>query len=127
MLFFFLANRSNDSFLSPITCIARDKKEIIPYLHKSINKRVHPCFLIVLTLPKALILSKPFCLAILSNLTARMSQKSAKISKNKHGVRVMGLKSDSSASTPVSKSSALVEHQETLNLQPLQHEPPLVA
>ena len=127
MLFSFLANHPNSSILSPITCITRDKKEIIPYLHKSINKRDNPCFLIVLTLPKPLILSKPFFLTILSNLTARMSQKSAKIAKNKHGVKVMGLKSDSSASTPVSNSFALVEHHETLNLKPLQHEPPLVA
>src|ERR1044072_8230820 len=124
MLFSFLANRSNGSILSPITCRARDKKKIIPYLHKFINKRAHPCFRIVLTLPKPLILSKSFYLVILSNLTASMSQKSAKIAKNKHGVRVMGLKNDSSTSTPVSKSSALVEHQETLNLQPLQHDSP---
>ena|ERR1044072_4231229 len=118
MIFSFLADRSNGSILSPITCRARDKKEIIPYMHKSINKRINLSFLIVLTLPKLPLLAKPLCLAILSNLTARMFQKAAKIAKNKHGVKVMGLKSDSSLSSPISTSSVLVEHQKTLNLQP---------
>src|ERR1044072_4528824 len=34
---------------------------------------------------------------------------------------------DTSASPKVSKSSAIVEHQETLDLYPLQHEPPKTA
>ena len=38
----------------------------------------------------------------------------------------MGLKKDSSASKPISSATPIVEHQETLNIKPLQHEPPLV-
>src|ERR1044072_3208210 len=53
-----------------------------------------------------------------------MSSKTTKVAKNKHGVRVMGLKKDSSTTSSVPVSTALVEHQETLNVQPLLHEPP---
>src|ERR1044072_555337 len=103
MLFSFSINYLNGSFLSPITCRAREEKEIIPYLHKSINKRANPCYLIVLTLPKLLLLSKSLSLASLSYLTARMSQKAAKIATNKHSVKVMGLKNDSFVSPSISK------------------------
>ena len=38
----------------------------------------------------------------------------------------MGLKKDSSATPSVPLSTSLVEHQETLDIHPLLHEPPLV-
>ena len=53
-----------------------------------------------------------------------MSQKAAKIAKNKHGVKVMGLKNDSPSPTPISTSSVTVDPQEILDVQPVQHESP---
>src|ERR1044072_8996 len=106
MLLSFLHNRSNGSILSPITCSPREEGAIIHFLEKSINKRAQPNFLIVLLspqLPKLLLLSKPLCFATLIYPTARMSQKAAKIAKNKHGVKVMGLKANPSVSPSISK------------------------
>src|ERR1044072_1315666 len=127
MLFPFWLNRSNVSFLSPITWCAREIEAIIPFSENSIYNPVSHRFSIVPQLPKLLSLYKTLCSTFFLILTARMSSKSAKIAKNKHGVKVMGLKKDSSTSKLVSSASALVEHQETLNLTPLQHEPPLAA
>src|ERR1044072_3976524 len=105
MLFPFWLNRSNGSFLSPITWCAREVEAIIPFSEKSINNRAYHRFFIVLSLPqlpKLLLLFKTLCFTFFSILTARMSSKSAKIDKNKHGVKVIGLKKDSSESKPIS-------------------------
>src|ERR1044072_3476913 len=127
MLFSFWLNRSNGSFLSPTTWCAREIEAIIPFSENSINNRASHRLSIVPQLPKLLSHYKTLCSTFLFILTARMSSKSAKIAKTKHGVKVMGLKKDSSVSKSISSASALVEHQETLNLKPLQHAPPLVA
>ena len=124
MLFSFLLNCSNGSFLSPITWCAREVKVIIPFLENSINNCTQPTPLILFSLNQLLPLSKPSSPTTSLDLTAAMSSKLAKVAKNKHGVKVMGLKKDSSESPSVPKTSAMVESQETLNLQPLQHEPP---
>src|ERR1044072_4912327 len=116
MQFFFLLNRSNDSFLSPITWGAREVEVIIPFLENSINNCTQPTSLIVFSLNQLLPLSKPSSPTTPLNLTATMSSKSAKIEKNKHGVKVMGLKKDSSESPYAPKTSTPVESQETLNL-----------
>ena len=124
MLFSFLLNRSNDSFLSPITWCAREVEVIIPFLENSINNCTQPTSLIVFSLNQLLPLSKPSSPTTPLNLTATMSSKSAKIAKNKHGVKVMGPKKDSSESPSSPKPYTPVESQETLNLQPPQQEPP---
>src|ERR1044072_6749837 len=124
MLFSFLINRSNGSLLSPITWCARAVEVIIPFLENPINNCAQPTSLIVISLCQLLPLLKPSSPTTPLNLSATMSSKSAKIAKNKHGVKVMGLKKDSSESPSVPKSSAPVESQVTLNLQPPQHEPP---
>src|ERR1044072_120693 len=87
-----------------------------------INISAKPDFYIVLYFSQQLLLSKPLYSLY---LCARMSSKSSKVLKNKHGVKVMGLTKDSSATSSHPVSNALVEHQETLDVQPLLHEPPL--
>src|ERR1044072_682254 len=127
MLFSFLHNRPNGSFISPVTCCAREKGAMIPFLKTAINNRDQPTIPIVLLLiqlSNPLSLSKVFCVVGFSKLFARMSQKAAKIAKNKHGVKVMGLKNDSPSPTPISTSSVTVDPQEILDVQPVQHESP---
>ena len=113
----FSINRPNNSTLSQIPCSPREKKAIILFMHTSINISANPYFFIVLYFSQLPPYSKlPYSLCSL--VFVKMSQKAAKIAKNKHGVKVMGLKKDSSATPSVPMSSALVEPQETLNLQP---------
>src|ERR1044072_2919531 len=127
MLFSFLHNRPNGSFVSPVTCCAREKGAIIPFLKTAINncdQPTIPIVLLLIQLSNLLSLSKVFCVVGFSKFFARMSQKDAKTAKNKHGVKVMGLKKDSPAPTPISTSSATVDPQEILDVQPVQHESP---
>src|ERR1044072_1264922 len=87
-----------------------------------INISTKPDFYIVPYFSQLLLPSKPFYSLY---PCARMSSKSSKVLKNKHGVKVMGLTKDSSATSSHHVSNALVEHQETLDVQPLLHEPSL--
>src|ERR1044072_6730217 len=123
MLCPFLHNRPYAYFISPVTCCARVKEAIIPFLKKAINNRDQPTILIVLLLiqlSNLSSLSKVFCVVEFSKLLAKMSQKAAKVAKTKHGVKVMGLKKDSPAT--ISTSSATVDPQEILDAQQIQHE-----
>ena len=119
----FSTNCPNGYFLSPIPCYAREKFSIILFVHMPINISANPCSCIVLYSSQLPLLSKlPYFLCS----CARMSSKTSKMAKTKHGVKVMGLQKGSSAAPVSSPSSALVEHQETLDVQPLLHAPPLV-
>src|ERR1044072_1276277 len=117
----FSANRPNGSILSPILCDARVKNSIILFVHMPINIGANPCFCIVLHFSQLPPFSKLlYCICFC--VTVRMSSKTSKVAKSKHGVKVMGLTKDSSTpSSPV--STTLVEHQETLDVQPLLHAP----
>src|ERR1044072_3008174 len=117
----FSANPPNDSILSPILCSPREKIAIILFVHTSINISANPCFCIVFYCSQLPPYSKqPYSLC--SCVFVKMSSKTTKVAKNKYGVKVMGLKKDSFATPSSPQSSALVEHQETLNVQPLLHE-----
>src|ERR1044072_4228713 len=122
----FSANRPNSFILSPIPCSAREKISIILFVHMSINISAKPCFCIVLhfsQLPPHSKLPYSPCSCVI----VKMSSKNTKVVKNKHGVKIMGLKKDSTATPYIPHSSAMVESHETLNLQPLQHEPPMIS
>src|ERR1044072_7108900 len=121
----FSLNRPNGSILSPIPCIAREERAIIPFLITSIYNCSQPSPLIVSSLCKLLSLYKPSSLFSHYNLTATMSSKSSKVDKTKHGVKVMGLKKGSFASPSSAKAPVPVEFQEPLLVQPLLYKPSL--
>src|ERR1044072_5253891 len=50
-----------------------------------------------------------------------MASKSSKIAKNKHGVRMIALEKDSTASPTASKNPIPTESKQSLNVEPLQH------
>ena len=125
MQFLLFANCLNGSILPPITCRARKGITIISYLLEPINQVSTHHQITVLNPPQLRLLANPNLLPPSSIALDSMSSKKPKITKTKKGVRVMNPFAGSSAVPEThSLSSALVEHQETLDVQPLLHAPP---
>src|ERR1044072_2457600 len=118
MCFFY--NHLNDSFLSPITCSAREENTIIPFLITSINNHSKPTFFIVFLVLQLLLFLKPLSFSTCVRLSVTMSSKSSKIAKNKHGVRMRGLSKDSTASQYATENPIPAESTKALDVQPLQ-------
>src|ERR1044072_6918055 len=115
MIFSFYPNHLNDYFFSSISGCARARKAIVPFPQTPIYNRAKPHSHIVLSFSQMLIQSWLLSALFMPHFTPSrfrnqetMSHKSVKVAKNKHGVKVMGLKGDSFASPKVSKSSAIV-------------------
>src|ERR1044072_3883287 len=119
----FLANCHNGSILSPISCSTRNGNTIISYLLEPINQ-ASLSQVIAFHSFQLLLLANPNQLPPHLYILATMSSKKSKVTTTKQGVKVMNLSGSSPASSP-DLSSAIVKHQEILDIQPLLHAPPL--
>src|ERR1044072_4370837 len=119
----FLANCPNGSILSPISCSTLTGNTIISYLLEPINQ-ASLSQVIAFHSFQLLLLANPNQLPPPLYILATMSSKKSKVTTTKQGVKVMNLSGSSPASSP-DPSYAIVKHQETLDVQPLLHAPPL--
>src|ERR1044072_6706781 len=119
----FLANCPNGSILSPISCSTRNGNTIISYLLEPINQATISQVIAFHTF-QVILLANPNQLPPSLFILATMSSKKSKVTTTKQGVKVMNLSGSSPASSP-DLSSTIVKHQETLDIQPLLHAPPL--
>src|ERR1044072_2672093 len=119
----FLANCPNGSILSPISCSTRNGNTIISYLLEPINHATISQVIAFHT-SQLLLFANPNQLPPHLFILATMSSKKSKVTTTKQGVKVMNLSGSSPASSP-DPSSAIVKHQEILDVQLLLHAPPL--
>src|ERR1044072_3867746 len=110
----FLANCPNGSILTHISCSTRNGKTIISYLLEPINQAAISQVIAFHSF-QLLLLANPNQLPPPLYIRATMSSKKSKVTPTKQGVRSLNLSGSSLASSP-DPSSAIVKHQETLDV-----------
>src|ERR1044072_2061743 len=117
----FLLNHLNGSFLSPISCCAREEYLIMIFFIVSINNGLNPTISIVCLVHQTCFIIKSLFPSCLSLQLPIMSSKYSKIAKNKHGVRMRGVPNETSSTPTPKETPSSTTTKKPLEVEPLQH------